>query len=121
MKKGIGMEYKNILNKDLRIAGIHIAELTEEYKNIFDREYGSHKNLQRLTRFYDSNSDYLVINLDYPGHKDCMDIAEKYLTMTKSERADVCAFMDRLGKTSLCGILNCCMYAREGRRNDDQG
>ena len=57
---------------------------------------------------------------NFPGYKDCMDIAEKYLTMTKSERADVCEFMNHLGKTGLCGVLNCCIYARDGRCNDDQ-
>ena len=113
------MEYKNILNKDLRIAGIHIAELPKEYKNNFLKQWGGDVPIDALTIYYDRQHDYLVVNMDEPIHDKFINLAEVYLQLDDQKR---CEFSDIIISKSVidaCEVLDNCIFLRALRGQQD--
>lgn len=114
------MEYKNILNKDLRIAGMHIAELPNEYKNNFVKQWGGDAPIDALTIYYDRQHDYLVVNMDEPMHDKFISLAEVYLQLDRKKR---CEFLDIISSESVidaCEVLDNCIYLRALRGQQEE-
>ena len=73
------MQYKNIVNEELRIAAINIADLTLEYVSAFLRQWNDDSKIGSLTLYYDRKEDYLVLNRDNEHYEIYLELAEALL------------------------------------------
>ena len=104
------MEYKHILNKDLRIAGIHIAELTLDYIESFLKQGNDGSNIGTLSIYYDGNYDYIVINLDRRDRDKILLFVETYMQLPDQKREEFKCEAGTL--SSECSVLDDCISRR---------
>lgn len=83
------MEYKNILNENLRIAAIHTGEITGRYAAVMLSQWEQDAPLESLTMYYDKAEDYLVLNQDHKNYSFYRDLAETYLEGDEAVRAEL--------------------------------
>lgn len=95
------MEYTNILNKDLRIAGIHIEDLTIQYASRFLSQWEEGARLSQLIMYYDEAADFVVLNLDNKACELLLRFTEAYLQSSKEAREEIA------GEATLKSISGC--------------
>lgn len=80
------MNYENIVNEDLRIAAIHIADLDIGHAAAFLCQWEAGATLKELTLYYDQEEDYLVLNQDNKKFDFYKKLAEAYLGSDAKKR-----------------------------------
>lgn len=106
------MEYKNILNKEFRIVGIHIADLTMDYVKSFLGQWNDGSAIGSLTMYYDKKQDYVVINLDNPNYKKVITFAESYINAFNQMMEQNRDQIDPRKSIEEINVLNGCIYTR---------
>lgn len=93
------MHYTEVLDKENRVAGVHVADLPEEMQQ------------ENITMFYDPEADYVVINLDR-DHSDRLTVlASIYLQAAAAHRE---AFRKQTKAfAEECRVLDTCLLYRE--------
>lgn len=104
------MEYNNILNKELRIAGIHIADLTLDYIESFLKQWNDGSSIGTLTLYYDRAHDYIVINLDRRDHNKILSFVEIYMQLPDQKREEYKSEAESL--SGECSVLDDCISRR---------
>ncbi len=105
------MHYTNVINSELKIAGVHLADLPEEYKEAAVRLWDDGSTADALTILYDRSADYIAINLDRPGSAILIELVETYLQADKKSREIFRKQATRF--TEECKLLDSCLLYRE--------
>ena len=75
-----------IVNEELGIKACGIADLTEEQKEAFLRQWEEGAKLSTLTLFCERKTGDLVLNSDNESYKDYLAIAEEYMSASAKVR-----------------------------------
>lgn len=73
------MEYRNIVNKELRIAAIRTSKLQLRDAAGFLNCWDEKATIGDLTLYYDEKTDYVVLNCDNVNYKKNLEFAESFL------------------------------------------
>lgn len=74
------MVYKKIVNEELRIAAVNIADLEIDYAISFLEQWEKGAKLGSLTLYYDLKEDYVVLNRDNKNYNTYLEMAKVFLT-----------------------------------------
>ncbi len=104
------MAYK-MENEELQIASCSIADLTEEQVQIFTEQWGDGSGIETLVLFYEKETGLLVLNRDNEKYEMYKEIAEAFLSISKSGRRE---FMEKApdGMKETLHILDSCIRDR---------
>ena len=82
------MKYQ-VINKKLKIAGCHLADLTMKDTDSFLKSWGEDASIGQLTLFYDEETRYIVLNQDNKDYEHYKEIAELFLSADSSKRYEL--------------------------------
>ncbi len=104
------MAYK-MENEELQIASCSIADLTMEQAQQFTEQWGDSSGIETLTLFYEKETGFLVLNKDNGKYGMYKEIAEAFLSTSKSGRREL---MEKApdGMRETLRILDSCIRDR---------
>lgn len=106
------MEYNNILNKELRIAGIHISDMTTDHVKSILGQCDNGVRIDSLIVFFDKENDYLVVNTDDPCHAQLVSFIESYLVSSDQGRCEVKGKFESKTIKDIAKVLDDCISHR---------
>lgn len=111
------MKYKHILNNDLRIAGIHISDLTIHHAVRFLSQWEEGARLSSLIMYYDEAADFVVLNLDSKACESVQELTEAYLKSNEEAREEITKGVTLKSLSKCLAVLDRCLKCRAtGRR-----
>ena len=100
-----------VINPELKIAGVHVADLPEIDKAIMTAAWDDGGTADALTFLYDPAADYVAVNLDHSYKDALLDLAETYLQADAKSRKIFRKQTTRFAEE--CRVLDNCLLCRE--------